>query len=252
MENPAFPTRVLIVDDDGFMRDGLRLYLESQGFLVQEASGEATAWEMAGKTPPDVAVIDISIPPEPQTAKWGTDNLGIRLARRLKAAYPPMGIVLLSAYEYYLDDFWEMLRAGQRGLAYKLKGRRSASLLEAIHLVLGGHVEIDPEVHAKRPALAQELTEQLTPDERPWVEQTLTRFDQLTPQELKAANLLAASHNQQGIAQRLGIHRADTLVGRVYSKLGLNELSTGAPHLRQAAILIKACLIRDLQKGEPR
>ena len=70
--------------------------------------------------------------------------------QRLKAAYPAMGIVLLSAYEYYLDEVMAMLNTGMVGIAYKLKGRRSKLLLEAIYRVLEGHVEIDAEVRAKK------------------------------------------------------------------------------------------------------
>ena len=41
-----------------------------------------------------------------------------------------MGVVFLSAYEYHLDGVWDMIRVGQRGLAYKLKGRRSSALID--------------------------------------------------------------------------------------------------------------------------
>ena len=242
--------RILIVDDDVFMRDGLRMNLTGKGFEVQEAGDEASAWTLASREPaPDVAVIDISIPPEANVSKWSANNHGIRLAQKIKAARPATGVVFLSAYEYHLDGVWDMIRAGQRGLAYKLKGRRSSALIDAVRKVLEGKVEIDPEVRAKRPALTDELYRLLDSDERPWVERVLSRFPSLTPQELRTANLLAASHNTQGIAAKLRVQRADSLIGRVYAKLGLNELSTAAPHLRQSTILVKACMIRDFETG---
>ncbi len=252
IENPESPpqVRVLVVDDDVFMRDGLSMNLSSKGFDVVQAGDEATALELAlGDPAPDVAVIDISIPPEPQVVRWSANNHGIRLAQRIKAERPAIGIVFLSAYEYHLDGVWDMIRSGQRGLAYKLKGRRSSALIDALHKVLEGKVEIDPEVRAKRPALIDELYRLLDADERPWVERVLSRFPTLTPQELRTANLLAASHNTQGIAAKLGIQRADSLIGRVYAKLGLSELSTTAPHLRQSTVLVKACMIRDFETG---
>ncbi len=242
--------RVLIVDDDGFMRDGLTMNLTGRGFVVSQAGDEATAWALAsGDPPPDVAVIDISIPPEPQATKWTANNHGLRLAQKIKALRPEIGIVFLSAYEYHLDGVWDMIRSGQRGLAYKLKGRRSSALIDAIGLVLEGKVEIDPEVRAQRPTLMDELYRLLDPEERHWVERVLTRFALLTPQEQRTANLLAASHNTQGIAAKLGVQRADALIGRVYAKLGLTELSSAAPHLRQSAVLVKACMIRDFEGG---
>ncbi len=249
--SPTRPlVRVLIVDDDVFMRDGLSLNLSGKGFEVLEAGDEATALALAlGEPAPEVAVVDISIPPEAQVVRWTANNFGVRLAQRIKAERPAMGIVFLSAYEYHLDGVWDMIRAGQRGLAYKLKGRRSNALIEAINKVLEGKVEIDPEVRAKRPALIDELYRLLDPEERPWVERVLSRFPTLTPQELRTANLLAASHNTQGIAAKLGVQRADSLIGRVYAKLGLSELSTAAPHLRQSTVLVKACMIRDFETG---
>ncbi len=247
---PHTSIRVLVVDDDGFMRDGLSTNLLGKGFKVSQAGDEATAWALAmGEQAPDVAIIDISIPPEPQVVRWTANNRGIELAQRIRAERPSMGIVFLSAYEYHLDGVWDMIRAGQRGLAYKLKGRRSSALIEAIEKVLEGKVEIDPEVRAKRPALTDELYRLLDPEERPWVERVLSRFSTLTPQELRTANLLAASHNTQGIAAKLGVQRADSLIGRVYAKLGLNDLSTAAPHLRQSTVLVKACMIRDFETG---
>ena len=242
--------RVLVVDDDGFMRDGLSINLSGKGYQVLQAGDESTGWAVAMSDPaPDVAVIDISIPPEPQVSRWTANHHGIRLAQRIRAERPAMGVVFLSAYEYHLDGVWDMIRAGQRGLAYKLKGRRSSALIDAIEKVLEGKVEIDPEVRAKRPALTDELYRLLDPEERPWVERVLSRFSTLTPQELRTANLLAASHNTQGIAAKLGVQRADSLIGRVYAKLGLNELSATAPHLRQSTVLVKACMIRDFESG---
>jgi len=171
-------------------------------------------------------VIDISIPPEPHATKWTANNHGLRLAQQIKALRPEIGIVF--AYEYHLDGVWDMIRSGQRGLAYKLKGRRSSALIDAIGLVLEGKVEIDPEVRAQRPTLMEELYRLLDPEERPWVERVLTRFALLTPQEQRTANLLAASHNTQGIAAKLGVQRADALIGRVYAKLGLTVRQTWA------------------------
>lgn len=250
MADSAAPAgHILIVDDDAFVRDGLRLYLESQGFQVREAGDETTARAAITAAPPEAALIDISIPPDPQAPRWANTDFGLRLTRWIKDQHPAIGVILLSAYEYYLDEVWSLLTAGVRGLAYRLKGRRASLLLETLRQVLNGHVEIDPEVQARRPRLADELSHLLTPDERPWVERAVQGFASLTPQEARAAHLLAASHNTHGIAQRLALQRADTLISRVYDKLGLAALAEQAPHLRQIAILIKACQLHDLRQA---
>ena len=239
------PVPLLIVDDDAFMRSGLRLFLESRGYSVEETGDVWEAWARLRAQPPAAAVVDLSLPADEHGQ--AAPAVGLSFVAQLKAEYPSLGVVILSAYEYYLEDVLAIIRGGARGLAYMLKGRRSAGLLTALERVLAGHVEIDPEVRVERPALAREILAQLTPEERPWVEQALARFDDLTPQEARAAHLLAASCNTQGVAQRLGIQRADTLITRVYNTLGLDELAEAAPDLRQVALLIKTCQIRDLQ-----
>lgn len=98
-------------------------------------------------------------------------------------------------------------------------------------------------------SLADDLLEQLTGEERPWIELAIKRLDQLSPREREAANRLAASHNTEGIAISLGItpKTVENYVSTIYEKLGLNEMSTQAPHLRKVLILAKACMIKELQ-----
>ncbi len=142
-----------------------------------------------------------------------------------------------------------MVREGTRGLAYKLKGSQPAALLAAIHDVMSGRVVIDPEVHANRRALADELLKRLTADERGWVEIAVASFTQLTPREAEIAHRLAASHNTEGIARALSLSTKTTenYITHVYDKLGLNEMSQAAPHLRKVVVLAKACMINDLK-----
>ena len=90
--------RVLLVDDDAFNREGVRLYLTREGLDVVDAGDEAAAWEMAQTQPLDAAVVDISIPPDSHSPSRVAYSFGIRLANRLKQAYPSLGIVLFSAY----------------------------------------------------------------------------------------------------------------------------------------------------------
>ena len=243
--------KVLLVDDDAFNREGVRLFLKREGLDVQEAGDEQTAWELAESQTLDAAIIDISIPADKGSPSRVDNSFGIRLANRLKQAYPALGVVLFSAYGDRGGEILDMVREGTRGLAYKLKGSQPGALLSAVNDVIAGRVVIDPEVHANQRGLADELLKRLTNDEGHWVEIAAANFGQLTPREMEIALRLAASHNTEGIAQALNVSSKTTenYITRVYDKLGLNEIGREAPHLRKVVILAKACMINDLRGG---
>jgi DNA-binding NarL/FixJ family response regulator len=236
---------VLLVDDNIFNREGLRLYLQREGFAVFEAGDEQTALELAERTVMQAAVIDISIPPDASTPPRVQHNFGIHLAHQLKLTQPALGVVLFSAYEDRGGEILDMIRAGARGLAYKLKGCAPVALLEALREVLAGRVLIDPEVTNPR-SLAEELMARLTVEERPWVEGIIERFGLLSPREQEVAYRLAAAHTTEGIANDLNVapRTIEHHIGHVYEKLGLRE--TPAP-LNRWVLLTKACMILDLR-----
>jgi len=242
--------KILMVDDDAFNREGIRMYLQREGLDVVEAGDEAAAWDAAQAQPLDAAVIDISIPPDGRSPSKVSNSYGIRLATRIKQAYPAVGVVLFSAYGDRGSEIMEMIREGTRGLAYKLKGSQPSALLAAIHEVMAGRVVIDAEVHANRQGLAEELIKRLTPDEGYWVDIAVTNFRFLTPREMEIAQRLAASHNTEGISQALSVSPKTTenYITHIYDKLGLNPIAQEAPHLRKVVILAKACMVNDLRK----
>jgi DNA-binding NarL/FixJ family response regulator len=240
---------LLLVDDDVFNREGLRLFLERAGFRLLEAGDEASAWALALEHQPDAAVVDISIPPDAATPSRPGHTSGLRLAQRLKQKFPALGLVLFSAYEDRGQDLLKLVQAGQRGIGYLLKGSSPTALLTAIRDTCAGRVVIAPEVKLNRRSLADELLAQLTPDEREWVERAVANRHTLTPREQDVMQRLAASHNTEGIAAALSVtpKTAENYIGHVYDKLGLNEMTRAAPHLRKVVVLAKACLIHDLR-----
>jgi DNA-binding NarL/FixJ family response regulator len=248
------PTHILLVDDDAFNREGVRLFLAQEGFAVLEAGDEESAWQLAGAHAPEAAIIDISIPPHPQTASPPGNSFGIRLAHRLKQAQPAIGILLFSAYDDRGGEILDLIQTGRRGLAYKLKGAQPRALLATLRDVLAGRVVIDPEVQFNRRDAANDLLRKLGAEERPWVERVLANFASLTAREQEVAERLAASHNTEGIARALSVtpKTAENYIGHVYDKLSLTEMRGAAPHLRQVVVLAKACLIRDLQQEAAR
>lgn len=242
--------KILLVDDDAFNREGIRMYLQREGMDVLEAGDEAAAWEVAQDQPIDAAVIDISIPPDGRSPSKVSNSYGIHLANRIKHKSPAVGVVVFSAYGDRGSEILEMIREGTRGLAYKLKGSPPSALLAAIHEVITGRVVIDPEVHANREGLAEELLKRLTPDEGYWVGIAVENLKLLTPRETEIAERLSASHNTEGISQALSVSPKTTenYITHIYDKLGLNNIAQEAPHLRKIVILAKACMINDLRK----
>ena len=249
---PELRPTVLLIDDDAFHRRGVRLYLERQGFAILEAGDQETAWQLAQEQPLQAAIVDIALPPRPKAAASPEQSLGIQLALRLKQAQPALGLILFSAYETHGSEVLAMIQAGYRGIAYKLKGCGPAELLQALRETLAGRVLIDPEVQLHRRSAGDDIFNRLTAEERPWVEQVIARYAELTPREREAAYWLAAAHTNDGIAQRaaISLKSAENLVSRVYQKLGLDEIPRTAPNLRQAVILAKACLILDLRADQ--
>lgn len=67
--------KVLLVDDDPFNREGVKLYLEQRGLEVVEAGDAQTAWDTANTIPLDVAIIDIVIPEMPNK-RFQVDRCG--------------------------------------------------------------------------------------------------------------------------------------------------------------------------------
>jgi len=242
------PLAVLVVDDDAFNREGVRLYLAQAGFQVSEAGDEAGARLMAAHQIFDAAVLDVSIPAVAGQRAYPAQSLGIRLAQHLKRQRPRMGIVLFSAYEDRGQEVLELLEMGVRGIAYKLKGCRPQLLLEAIHAALQGKVVIDAEVTDTR-LLARELLKRLSVEERPFVQRALGYIDTLTPREWQIADALAASHSAEGVAEEIGVSlkTVENYISRLYQKLGLDEVPG---HLRRSNLLTKTWLVRSLSEGD--
>jgi DNA-binding NarL/FixJ family response regulator len=237
-----------VVDDDAFNREGLRAYLGAQGFTIVEAADESSALAVAKIQHIDVAVVDISIPPNATQRVKPTDSYGLSLAQTLKTENAATGVVLFSAYEDRGDDVLRMIKSGARGLAYKLKGCTPNELLGAIRDVLAGRVLIDPLVTGSRAkAMAAELLAQLSADEREPVRYAAEQLAELTPREREIALRIAASQNVKGIAAALHLapKSVENAITAIYGKLGLNQLPG---HLREVVILAKACLVNDLEQ----
>lgn len=133
--------RVLIAEDSGILRDGLTELLERRGFEITAAvSDPAALREAVGTDLPDVAIVDIRMPPS------YTDE-GLRAAIELRREHPMLGILLFSQY---VETRYaaELVAAGAAGIGYLLKDRVAdvSDFVEALVRVASGGTALDPEV----------------------------------------------------------------------------------------------------------
>ena len=136
-------TRVVIAEDSVLLREGITRLLEESGFEVAGQAGDAEdLLRKVGAHKPDVAVIDVRMPPS------HTDE-GLRAARRIRAEHPGTGVLVLSQYveEAYALD---LLSESTESTGYLLKDRVSdvASFIDAVQRVADGGSALDPEVVA--------------------------------------------------------------------------------------------------------
>ncbi|NOZ49071.1 MAG: response regulator transcription factor, partial [Chloroflexi bacterium] len=136
MEKQA--TRVLIVDDQRLMREGLRVLLELEPDMevVGEAENGAAALSAYEALRPDVVLMDVRMP---------VLN-GVEATRRLCARWPAAGVIILTTFD---DDayIFDGLRAG--ALGYLLKDVSGEVLAQAVRTVAGGGALIEPSVARK-------------------------------------------------------------------------------------------------------
>jgi DNA-binding NarL/FixJ family response regulator len=133
--------RVAIAEDSGILRDGLVQLLADRGFEITTAVGDAQGLHQAVERDcPDVAVIDIRMPPT------FTDE-GLRAAIELRRSHPGLGILLFSQYveTRYAAD---LLADNAAGIGYLLKDRvaDTSDFVEALVRVASGGTALDPEV----------------------------------------------------------------------------------------------------------
>ncbi len=207
--------RVVVADDSVLLREGLLRLLDEAGHTVVAAVGDAPSLvEAAVQHRPDVAVVDIRMPPTM------TDD-GLRAAVEARAAVPSMGVLLLSAYveKSYADA---LLSDGRGGVGYLLKDRMSSleALADALTTIRGGGTVLDPEVVAQ--LLVSRRTDPL---------------DRLTPREREVLALMAEGRSNVAIAERLVVSpgAVEKHVGNIFTKIDLVDV--GADNRRVLAVL---------------
>ena len=130
----ACPMRILIADDHGIVRSGLRMLLEGQPDVevIAEAADGAEARDIAIRERPDLAILDVKMP----------KLTGLQATREIREQAPEVSVLILSMYddERYL---FEALKAGASG--YVLKAQADTELLDAVRAVERGEPFLTPE-----------------------------------------------------------------------------------------------------------
>ena len=192
--------RILIADDHGIVRSGLRALLEGEEGIevVAEASDGAEAVAVAVSERPDLAILDVKMP----------NCGGLEATRRIRDQAPGVAVLILSMHD---EDryLFEALKAGASG--YVLKRAADSDLIDAIHAVERGEPFLTPEAQQ---ALIRDV---LGSGEE--------REAELTPREEQVVKLVAEAHTNKEIGELLGLAEktAENHRSNAMRKLGMRD-----------------------------
>src|SRR5215218_2124421 len=208
--------RVLIADDEALLRDGLARLLQDAGFEVVGRCGDAEELlRMVDRRRPDVAVVDIRMPPN------NTDD-GLVAAQEIRRRHPRIGALVLS---HHLEAHYAMrlLEEVPERVGYLLKERVSdvAVLADALRRIDEGECVVDP-------TIVQRLVAR---------KRARGPLDELSEREREVLAMVAEGRSNGAIAEALFLSRktVDSHISQVFAKLGLRESS--ADHRRVLAVL---------------
>jgi DNA-binding NarL/FixJ family response regulator len=207
--------RVALAEDDVLLREGIVRILGGAGYEVVGQAGDARELsETVREQAPDLVVVDIRMPPTNTTE-------GLDAAREIRAEFPQIGILLLSAH-VEVETAMDLLHNGE-GIGYLLKNRirNVDEFLDALERVRAGGCVLDPS-----------LVNALIAQQR--------RHDplaELTPREREVLALMAEGRSNAGIAHRLWVTEGavEKHVRSILMKLNLS--ATADDHRRVLAVV---------------
>jgi DNA-binding NarL/FixJ family response regulator len=207
--------RIVIAEDAAILRDGLAQLLGMRGHDVVAVGDAAALHAAVAAHPPDVAVIDIRMPPT------HTDE-GLRAAIELRRRFPGLGVLLFS--QYVETRFVNQLLAeGSSGVGYLLKERVSdiEDFIDALNRVASGGTALDPEV----------VTQLFGASHR---DDDIAR---LTPRERQVLALMAEGRTNSAIAAFFVVteRAVEKHIANIFAKLGL--VASDSDHRRVLAVL---------------
>jgi two-component system response regulator NreC len=195
--------RILIVDDHGVLRAGLRALLSAEPDLevVGETGDGGEVFSLASELQPDVILLDISLP----------GLSGIEITRRLKEVLPAVRVLILTFHE---DEslLHEAIKGGAAG--YIVKRAAESELIDAIRAVWRGDLYIHPIMTR---ALFKDLTASPVSHKTPG--------ESLTPREIEILRLIAQGYTNRQTAEALSIsvRTVESHRGNLMDKLNLRS-----------------------------
>jgi DNA-binding NarL/FixJ family response regulator len=214
--HPGRLIRVVVGEDQPFVREGIVRVLTEGGFEVAGTAADARDLvQMADAYHPDVIIADIQMPP-------GQADDGLRAALAARKARPAVGVLVLSQF---LEDAYafDLVADGARGVGYLLKEKVGDMRVftDAVRRVAEGGSVLDPDVVARLVGRQRKAGP----------------LDGLTPRERQVLGLIAEGRSNAGIAHELVVTVAavERHVTSIFDKLGLNQAAE--VHRRVLAVL---------------
>lgn len=207
--------RIVLADDDVLLREGLASLLHGEGFEVTASVGTADELlEAIRGDVPDLAIIDIRMPPAHSTE-------GLKAASVARQEYPDLGLMMLSAH-VEVEQAMDLLAAGA-GVGYLLKSRvvDVDSFFDAVRRVMSGEAVVDP-------SIVQELVAS---------RRRKDPLEGLSAREREVLSLMAEGYSNIGIAHRIWVAEGtvEKHVRSIMMKLELPEAEDD--HRRVLAVL---------------
>jgi DNA-binding NarL/FixJ family response regulator len=208
---PVDKIRLLIVDDQVLFLESLSTFLRNYAAdieVVGVAKNGSEALEKAAALRPDIVLMDVHMP---------VMN-GVEATARLVESHPEVKILILSTYDE--DEY--VRRALELGAAgYLLKDISPTELIASIRALMGGAVQISPQVVRK---LMKSLMSQ-EPSTAREISGHVAWFESLTPREREIFTYIATGYDNAQIAEELHLaeHTVRNHVSTIYSKLGVQD-----------------------------
>jgi len=207
--------RVALAEDDVLLREGLASLLERSGFDVVGRAGDgAELLAVVREQRPDLAIVDIRMPPDHATE-------GLEAARVIREEAPETAILVLSAH-VEVEHAMDLLGGGER-IGYLLKSRVTdvEDFVETLERIVKGASVVDP-------ALVQELVA---------ARRVNDPLEGLSPREREVLALMAEGRSNAGISRQLWVTEGtvEKHVHSILQKLRLPE--TGDDHRRVLAVI---------------
>jgi len=208
--------RVLLVDDQAVVREGLKSMLapESDIRVVGEAANGQQAIAQASRLSPDVVLMDVRMP--------GMD--GLTALEALKRIQPRTSVLMVTLY----DDYQYLERAVIAGAAgYILKDASRDEVVRAVRVTAEGGAIIDPSV---LPGLLERMSRLATSIASGPADELSHRMEQLTPREIEVLRLVAKGRTNPQIAEELILSptTVKTHIQNILQKLDVSDRTQAA------------------------